>query len=86
MKIKTIDDVLKFFDYLIKERKTIFHPDDSFDQYINMETGEQTFTDEECKEFDEAMEQCFRVCEECKENIYGIGLRCVMNMCDLEKL
>lgn len=78
MEIKNIDDVHRFFSYLTEERKTIFHPDDSFDQYVNMKTGELTFTDEECKEFDEAMEQCFRVCEECKEDIYGIGLRFVM--------
>ena len=86
MEIKTIKDVERFFKHLVVDLKVNFHPDDPFELYINMETGEPTFTEEEYEELNEAMEQCFKVCEECKEDIYGIGLRCVMNMCDLEKL
>lgn len=86
MTIETFDDVVKFFDYLIKERKTIFHPDDPFELYINMETGEPTFTEEEYEELNEAMEQCFKVCEECGVDIYGIGFDSIIGVCDFENL
>ena len=86
MKIETIKDVEKFFKHLVVDLKVNFHPDDPFELYINMKTGEPTFMEEECKEFDEAMEQCFKVCEKCKEDIYGIGLCCIIAEHDPENL
>lgn len=60
--IKSIGDVMPFFNYLMNKRKVNFHPDNSFDEYINFTTGEQTFSDKECKLFDRLMEEAFNVC------------------------
>ena len=74
MEIKTIEDVKKFFQYLSGERKVIFHPDDDFEQYVNMETLERTFTPEECDKFNVMMQKCFEVCEAEGEDIYLVGI------------
>ena len=42
--IKTVEDVNKFFDYLLEERRVNFHPDTPFEDYINVETREPSFT------------------------------------------
>ena len=41
--LKTREDVIQFFDYLIKDEKTNFHPDDNFETYINLSTERPTF-------------------------------------------
>ena len=74
MEIKNLEDVIRFFKYLKEERKVIFHPDDDFESYVNIETLEPTFTPEECKEYNDAMLQCFDVCEAEGVDIYLIGL------------
>lgn len=74
MEIKNLEDVTRFFKYLKEERKVIFHPDDDFESYVNIETLEPTFTTEECKEYNDAMLQCFDVCEAEGVDIYLIGL------------
>ena len=86
MKIETIKDVEKFFKHLAVDLKVNFHPDDPFELYINMETGEPTFTEEEYEELNEAMEQCFKVCEECGVDIYGIGFNSIIEVCDFENV
>lgn len=72
--IKTIADVRNFFEHLTQERKVSFHPDDDFESYINIDTNEPTFTAEECKRYNEAMQQCFDVCQAEGEDIYLIGM------------
>ena len=74
MEIKNLEDVTRFFKYLKEERKVIFHPDDDFESYVNIETMEPTFTPEECKEYNDAMLKCFEVCENEGVDIYLIGL------------
>lgn len=79
MEIKKLEDVTRFFKYLKEERKVIFHPDDDFESYVNIETLESTFTPEECKEYNDAMLQCFDVCEAEGVDIYLIGLDILTN-------
>ena len=74
MEIKSIADVTRFFKYLTEERHVSFHPDDEFECYVHMETGEPTFTPEECREYNAAMLQCFEVCKAEGVDIYLIGL------------
>jgi len=50
------DDYKKFVDHIMKELQINFHPDDSFDEYINYETGELLFTPEEAEELNKKME------------------------------
>lgn len=74
MRIENLEDVKRFFKYLTVERRVSFHPDDDFECYVNMETGEPTFTPDECKEYNAAMLQCFEVCGAEGVDIYLIGL------------
>lgn len=74
MRIEKLVDVTRFFKYLAEERRVSFHPDDDFECYVNIETGEPTFTPDECKVYNEAMHQCFQVCQSVGEDIYLIGL------------
>ena len=79
MRIENLEDVTRFFKYLKEERKVIFHPDDDFESYVNIETLEPTFTPDECKEYNAAMLQCFEVCGEEGVDIYLIGLDILIN-------
>lgn len=72
--IKSVEDVETFFNYLVKDLRLNFHPDDSFDNYINIETNEPSFKVEECALYDRLMDESFAVCEREGADIYGIGL------------
>jgi hypothetical protein len=69
--IKNTQDVAAFFTYLVEVEKLNFHPDESFDQYVNLDTKEQSYTVEECTVRDKLMEKCFLVCE--NADIYEIA-------------
>jgi len=60
--IKTIRDVKTFFEELLSEGLN-FHPDDQFEDYINYETKEPTYTEEEAVLRNHLLEQAFDVCE-----------------------
>ena len=72
--ITSVEEVESFFDYLLEERKIIFHPDDSFGDYINYETKEPIFTKEEVILFDRLMDESFDVFEKRGVDIYQIGI------------
>lgn len=72
--ITSVEEVESFFDYLTEERKVNFHPDDSFDDYINYETKEPTFTKKETALFVRLMDESFDVCEKNGMDIYKIGI------------
>ena len=71
-RITNIEDVKDLAKYLYYERKVAFHPDDDFADYVNDETGEQTFTGEEISLFNRLMDECFEVCEREKKDIYEV--------------
>ena len=72
--IKETFDVAKFFMWIIFDKNVSFHPDDSFAEYVNTETGEPTFTDQEAEYYDGVMRDCFNVCEKNGCDIYAISL------------
>lgn len=72
--INNLDDVTEFFKYIYQERGVNFHPDDSFDRYINLETMKPTFTNAECKLYDRLMVECFHICEDLNADIYDHAL------------
>lgn len=74
--IHNINDVKAFFRYLYEKRNVAFHPDDSFNSYINHDTGENTFSTEECKRFDRTMDECFSICEASDVDIYELASLC----------
>ena len=73
--IKLPEDVGRFFFWLVFDCKVNFHPDDDFENYVCEKTGERTFTDEQCRRLNAVMEECFRVCEQYRRDIYEIGIR-----------
>jgi len=69
--IKNIADVRLFTRQLIGEGTNV-HPDDDFNNYVNIVTGEQTYTPKESEIRNELMCQCFEVCEASGEDIYNL--------------
>lgn len=74
IKIESIQDVKSFFQILHQVYQLQFHPDDSFEDYVSIETGAATFSKVEAKYLNELMNKCFEVCEEAHEDIYLVGL------------
>lgn len=70
-KIRTIDDVKTFFEQLLEESLN-FHPDTPFEDYINMETGKDTYTISEAAIRNELLDKCFKVCRKNKVDIYDL--------------
>ena len=73
-KIETRRDIVLFFSYLLLDRNTAFHPDDSFHGYVNYQSGEKTFTPEECIKFNGLMQGCHNWCEKNDTDIYLLGM------------
>jgi hypothetical protein len=60
--ITTVEDVRTFFRYLLDDLSVSFHPEDTFHGFVNMETGEPSFTDAEADLLDERMDQARIAC------------------------
>lgn len=73
--INTPHDIAVFFFWLAFEKRVGFHPDDSFFEYVNHQTRERSFTDEEAEEYNKTMDECRAVCEKYHSDIYEIAVR-----------
>ena len=73
--LKTIDDVKEFFTWLLDEGIN-FHPEDSFGKYINIETGEPSFSGPVAVELDDLMDQAWSICEK-------LGVDCCEVACEI---
>jgi hypothetical protein len=82
--ISTIFDVASFFRHLIEVESLNFHPDEAFENYINIETGLPSYTPEEAELRNRMMEKCFEVCEQVGADIYGIGAEILMAKLNLQ--
>lgn len=72
--IEAQEDVKKFFEYL-RDFNLVFHPDDDFLQYIDLESDIPTFTIEEGKYLNSILDKCHIVCGDMDEGlIYQIGM------------
>lgn len=71
--INNIEDVVRFFTMLYEDYSLIFHPDSSFNEYVNLATGEKTFTEDESFCLDGIMEDCFVECKESEVDIYDLA-------------
>lgn len=65
--------VREFFDLLI-QAKVNFHPDDDFNCYVNLITGERTFTDDIAERLNDLMWQCSAFCGQEDLDIYELAL------------
>ena len=68
--IKTIEDVKVYFEQLINEGVN-FHPDTPFEDYINFETGKDSFTEKQTEKYNSLLDKCFDICENQGIDIYN---------------
>ncbi len=73
--INTIDDV-KMFAHQLLDEKLNFHPDESFENYIDSKTHLPCYSAEEAQFRNHLMSRCFEVCDDFGVDIYEI-------MCDI---
>ena len=71
--INNVDDVIKFFRYIVDERNVNFNPDDMFEDYMSAE-GTNAFTPEECEIYNRLVKEAFEICEKENVDIYQIAL------------
>lgn len=83
--INNIEDVSTFFHDLFKEGVNA-HPDEDFVQYVNGETGEDTYTPEEAALRNGLMNKSFEVCESSGADIYDLMQEIYLTETGLDRL
>lgn len=71
--INNVDDVRKFFHYIVEERNVNFNSDDMFRDYM-LADGSNAFTPEECEIYNRLVEEAFKICDKENVDIYEIAL------------
>ena len=71
--INNVDDVRKFFHYIVNERNVNFNPADMFEDYMSAD-GTTAFTPEECEIYNRLVEEAFKICDKENVDIYEIAL------------
>lgn len=69
--IDNVDDVRKFFHYIVEERNVNFNSDDMFRDYI-LADGSNAFTPQECEIYNRLVEEAFKICDKENVDIYEI--------------
>ncbi len=82
--IKTLNDVSAFIVQLVAEGLN-YHPDEDFNNYINIETHEPSYTKEEAQIRNDLNMQCFEVCGRNKADIYNVSMEIYLKETGLEK-
>lgn len=70
--INTVEDVKLFFNQLLDESLN-FHPDEDFANYINIDTRQPTYSNEEAQLRNQLMDRSFEICEQNSEDIYELA-------------
>lgn len=83
-KIRTLDDIKTFTKQLVEEGTNV-HPDEDFINYVNIETGVDTYTPNEAMMRNVLMKQSFVVCEKLGEDIYNIMQETILIETGLDK-
>jgi hypothetical protein len=84
-KIEKIDDIKLFAKQIINEGVS-FHPDDNFNDYVNLKSNAAIYTKEEAEKRNELMNQCFVLCDKEGFDIYEIMLSVTLVETGLDKL
>jgi hypothetical protein len=82
--IKTIEDVEEFVTQLVAEGLN-YHPDDDFENYIDIETGDPSYMPEEALLRNKLNQQCFEICEKTETDIYDISMEIFLKETGLDK-
>jgi hypothetical protein len=70
--IKTIEDVRVFLDHVCNNLDLSFCPDTPFEDYINLETRESTFTPAEAEQYNKLLNEAFEVCNANEIDIHDL--------------
>ena len=71
-KILTVQDVTDFTVYLVHNVKVNIHPDTPFEDYVNLDNGNPTFSKDDIIIGNKLMKQCFDVCAKNDIDIYEL--------------
>jgi hypothetical protein len=82
--IKTIEDVKQFAKQLNAEEIS-FHPDDDFNDYVNIKTNKPCYTTEEAEIRNNLMNECFNICDKEGVDIYEIMMEVTLTETGLDK-
>ena len=77
-KISTLKDVTYLAEILKVEIGLGFHPDDPFEDYINIKTGEATYKPEKAQLRNDLIEQAFNICRKKNKDIYEVKGRIIV--------
>ena len=73
--IATVEDVEHFVKYIYNDLGVNFHPDDEFNDIINIETGEKSFNSADAEMYNKLVDDCFDVCDKNDVDFYEIALK-----------
>jgi hypothetical protein len=82
--IKSLEDVTRFVLQLVAEGLN-YHPDDDFENYINIKTGEPSYTPGEALLRNQLNKQCFKVCKSAGADIYNISMEIFLKETGMNK-
>lgn len=71
--IKSVKDVEDFFSNLLQKESLNFHPDERFENYVQIGTNKPSYTPKEADLRNKLMESSFEICELEGVDIYEIG-------------
>lgn len=82
--IDNVQDVKNFLHHVIFDLDLGmgFHPDNTFQDYVEFKTGKPTFTKRESGRLNCGLSSCFKYCEKNDLDIYGIGLEIMQPLID----
>lgn len=83
-RIDSLRDVELFAAELVAEGIS-FHPDDDFEEYINLTTREPFYTKEEAAVRNRMMDQCFEICAKEGADIYDCMLEVFLQETGMDK-
>lgn len=83
--ITDLEEVKSFFISLIEEENLNFHPDEDFNNYINLDSKLPTYTDEEAMRLNGLLEKCFEICEKERIDIYNLSMEIFLKKTGLDK-
>jgi hypothetical protein len=72
--IMTLEDIREFFVWLEETAMVSWHPDERFENYVNNETGEQSFSDEDCGQYNTLMKQSFAFFSQYGSEVIGVDI------------
>ena len=83
--ITNLEEVKNFFISLIEEENLNFHPDEDFQNYINLDSKLPTYTDEEAMRLNGLLEKCFEICDKKGIDIYNLSMEIFLVKTGLDK-